>query len=69
MTGKLTNILRKCFRPWRILAFLLVIYDLITVGLSYYLALALRFERLFGFPGDYVEGLLLTLKVFPVLWR
>ena len=67
MTGNFFKILRECFRPWRILAFLLVVYDLITVGLSYYFALALRFERLVGFPGDYVDGLLLTLKVFPVL--
>jgi hypothetical protein len=40
MTGKFSKILRECFRPWRVTALFLVIYDLITVGLSYYFAMA-----------------------------
>ena len=54
-------------RSWWMAAFLLIICDIFSVGLSYYLALALRFERMFGLPTDYLEGYFVTLKVFPVI--
>ena len=55
-------------KGWWLAAILLVVYDLIAIALSYYLALVIRFEtlRLEGFWG-YVPGLLVTLKYFPVL--
>ena len=55
-------------KAWWLAAILLVVYDLITIALSYYLALVIRFEtfRPDGF-GGYAPGLLVTLKYFPVL--
>ncbi|MBO4620714.1 MAG: polysaccharide biosynthesis protein [Victivallales bacterium] len=67
MSVKLSNLLGKRFKPWHALVLLLVVYDLVTVGVSYYLALALRFERLVGLPRTYLGGFSLTLKLFPVL--
>ncbi len=67
MPNQATNILRRYHKPWRVLALFLVIYDLVTVALSYHLALAIRFERLMDFPGDFSDGLLLTVRVFPFL--
>ncbi|MBR6471335.1 MAG: polysaccharide biosynthesis protein [Victivallales bacterium] len=60
------------FKAWWIASLLLVVYDLITVAASYYLALALRFESLSprGFHSgntNYYPGLLVSLKFFVIL--
>ena len=54
---------RSIFKTWWLPALLLVAYDLATVGLSHYLALALRFEafRPSNF-GEYAAGLAVTLR-------
>ena len=59
---------RGFFKAWWLPAGLLVLYDFATVGLSYYLALAMRFEtfRPGGF-GDAAGGLLVTLRFLPAL--
>ena len=64
------------FKKWRLATLLLVIYDLLTVAASYYLAMAIRFERLSHFPQHFVGWLYLTYACFPFtgvvvywLWR
>ncbi|MBQ6470513.1 MAG: polysaccharide biosynthesis protein [Victivallales bacterium] len=48
-------------------AFFLLLYDLLTVALSYYLALAVRFEEFLDFPRDFFDGYLFALKFVPLL--
>ncbi|MBR4517922.1 MAG: polysaccharide biosynthesis protein [Victivallales bacterium] len=68
MSRELTT--SKCprIKAWWFAALLLVIYDLVSTALSYYLALVIRFETFHpgGFSG-YASGLLVTLKYFPPL--
>ena len=57
----------KKSKSWWTVAFILLLYDLLTVVASYYLALAVRFEDFFNIPHNYFDGYLLALKFVPFL--
>lgn len=66
-TEQSTNVSGVRFKPWWFVAVLLFLYDLGTVAASYYLALALRFERWGNFPKFYGDGFVFTAQTLPIL--
>lgn len=55
------------FKHWEIIALYLIIYDIITINLSYFLGLWIRFDLHFSsIPGNYFYSFLKFAPVYTV---
>ena len=56
------------FKHWEVIALYLIIYDIITINLSYFLGLWIRFDLHFSsIPGDYLYSFLKFAPVYTVI--
>ena len=59
---------RKTLEHWKIVAFLLIIYDIIVINGAYFLALCLRFDfRLSSIPAEYFNSWLKFIPIYSVI--
>ena len=63
-----TGFKKKKIEHWQIITFLLVIYDIVAISLSYFLALFLRFDFKFvDIPRNYLNEYLWTIPFYIVV--